>query len=211
MFIFREGTYILDKCYIYNKLSPTELTAFPSFLRFQNVELCYGSGTQPIDETCELFETYLLPLKPALNDSNIIEPSTIISQDDRNYFNNHSTLINYLQNRLLSICDSARGYKFRISFRSDEDENDITNVIESILQIPTIERCSNVEIEIHCCWEVNKQLPVEMISNWLQKSVDEMEINSRKQEEKLLTIRMCDIQNTQEMIDHLKLVYLLFN
>ena len=141
----------------------------------------------------------------------MIEFSAIISQHDRNYFNNHSTLIDYFQNQLLSICDSARGYKFRIYFRSDEDENDITNVISSILQLPTIERCSNVEIEIRCYWEVNKQLPVEVISNWLEKSVDGMEINSRKQREKLLTIRMRDIQNVQKMIDHLKSVYLLFN
>ena len=98
----------------------------------------------------------------------MIEISAIISQHDRNYFNNYSTLIDYLQNRLISICDSARGYIFRIYFRSDENESDVTNLISSILQMPTIERCSNVEIEIQCCREVNKQLPVK-ISNWLDE------------------------------------------
>ena len=98
----------------------------------------------------------------------MIEISAIISQHDRNYFNNYSTLIDYLQNRLLSICDSARGYKFRISLGQDENENDVANVISSILQMPTIERCSNVDIVILCFWEVSKQLPAK-ITNWLDE------------------------------------------
>ena len=143
-------------------------------------------GRQSIEEKCELLETYLLPLKPALNDSNMIKFSAIISQHDRNYFNNHSTLIDYFQNRLFSICDSARCYKFRISFGHDENENDIANVILSLLQIPTIERCSNVEMEIQWLWGVNKQLSVEVISNLLEKSVDGMEINDQYKNEKFL-------------------------
>ena len=99
----------------------------------------------------------------------MIEISAPISQHDRNYFNNHSALNDYLQNRLLSICDSARGYKFRISLGQDENENDVANVISSIIQMPTIERCSKVDIVILCYWEANKQLPVENISNWLDE------------------------------------------
>ena len=137
----------------------------------------------------------------------MIEFYAYISQDDTTYFNNHSKLLYYLQNRLLQICDSARGYKFSILFFSHA--NTITNVIESILQMPPIERCSNVEIEIPFLWRVQKQLPVKAISNWLEMSADGMEINYQRKREKFLKIWMSDIQNTKEMIDHLVMVYLI--
>ena len=124
-------------------------------------------------------------------------------------FNNHLSLLDYLQTRLPAICDSASGYKFRIYFHLDY--NDITDVIATLLQIPPIQRCSFVEIEIPVFRGGKNQLPVEAISNWLEKSVPRMEFNDRKQKEKFLKIWMNDIPNVQEMIDHLKMVYLNLN
>ena len=139
----------------------SDLIASPSFIRFNNVQICYWLRSQPIEEKCEMFESHLVPLKPALNDSNMIEFWARISQDYPPYFTDHSFLLNYLQNRLLGICDSSRGYKFRISFWSDE--NAISNVISSILQMPPMKRCSNVEIEIYGTFGLHKQFPVEIL------------------------------------------------
>ena len=50
---------------------------------------------------------------------------------------------------------------------------------------------------------------MEAISNWFEMSADGMEINNRKQKEKFLTIWMDDVENAREMIDHLKMVYLI--
>lgn len=201
---FSDGTFIIGNRGI--SLTRTDLTEFPLFLRFNNVQLWYWRGSQPIKEKCELIEAHLIPFKSVLNVSNMIEFYAYITHDDKTYFNNHSKLLYYLQNRLLQICDSARGYKFRILFFSHA--NTITNVIESILQMPPIERCSNVEIEIPFLWRVQKQLPVKAISNWLEMSAVRMEINDRKQKEKFLKILMMGIQNARELIDHLKMVYL---
>ena len=87
------------------------------------------------------------------------------------------------------------------------DYNDIADAIASLLQIALIQRCSNVEITIPFSRGV--RLPVEAISNWLEKSVPRMEFNDRKQKEKFLKIWMNDISNAQEMIGHLKMVYLI--
>ena len=108
---------------------------------------------------------------------------------------------------MLEICDSARSYKFRIWF--DSDENGITNLIASLLKFPTIEHCTNLEIKIaSLCGEQNL-LPIKPILNWLKKSVDGMGINYRKQNEKFLGIWMNGIYNAREMIDHMKMVYLI--
>lgn len=147
----------------------------------------------------------MLSLKPALKDSNMIEFRAGFFPDDPYRFNCYSTLIDY-RIRFLQICDSARGYKFQIYFFSDA--NVITNIIASILQMPQIERCSTVELEIILRWGVQMQLPVKAILNWLENPADEMQINERKPKEKFLTIwlRGDHIHNVQELINHLKMV-----
>ena len=137
----------------------------------------------------------------------MIKIYALISQDYQNKFNNHSAILDCLPNQLLEICDSSRGYKFRFHFCSDA--NVITNIISSILQMPPIKRCSHVEIEILYKCGVQNQLPVEEISNWLRISVDKMKSKKmdRKPKEKFLKIRMSDIQNAREMIDHLQMVH----
>ena len=131
----------------------------------------------------------------------MIEIYAFISQDYPNPFNNHSAILDCLQ----LLGDSSRGYKFQMFFCSDA--NVITNIISSILQMPPVKRCSHVEIDIPCLFGVQKQLPVEEISNWLGISVDDIETNDRKPREKYLKIKMHDIQNAREMINHLQMVH----
>ena len=97
-------------------LALSELTIIPPFVRFDIVQLLYLYGKEPIKEKCEWIESNLLPLKPALYDSIMVKFIGGIEQNDRRYFSNHSTLLDYIRCRLLPICDSFRGYKFDISF-----------------------------------------------------------------------------------------------
>ena len=203
LLFFSEGAIIVSNR-TKTSLTFTDLAAFPLFIRINNFELPYWSGLQPIEEKIELIEPQLITLKPVLKDSNMIDFRAGISHAHQYHFNNHSSLLDYLQNRLLIICDLAQSYKFIIGFF---DANAITNVIGSILQMAPIKCCSTVEIGISHSW-IETQLPVEAISNWLEMSAVRMEINDRKQKEKFLKILMMGIQNARELIDHLKMVYL---
>ena len=161
---------------------------------------------QTIEEKRELIEKQLLPLKLALNDSNIVELVAYISQNDGNHFSDHSKLLDFIQNRFLPICNSSRGYKFDICFFSDK--NSATNVIASILEMDEIKHCSNVEIEI--IFGEQKRLPVDEISNWLEPSPDVAKNNHQNQKERLLEICFyCPtfIQNARQMLEHLEKVY----
>ena len=172
------------------------------FLRFDNVRLWYSYGDQQhIEEKCEWIESHLLALKLALFNSNMIEFSTGISKYHRNHFNDHSKLLDYIRNRFLPICNSSRRYKFQICFFSDRNSD--ANVIASILEMDEIKHCSNVEIGIICGEQ--KRLPVEEISNWLEKSGYGME---NTVQEKFLAIYFnVTFQYPQELIDYLKTVY----
>ena len=134
----------------------------------------------------------------------MLEISAHIRHNDRSAFIDHSQLLECIRNRLLPICDSSRGFKFRICFFSDK--NSVTDTIASLLQMPEILRCPNVEITIPVRHpREKKQLPVEAISNWLEianarKNVDQ------NHKEKFLKIVFSGIQNAKEMLDHLAMV-----
>lgn len=157
-----------------------------------------------------MFYAHLLPLKPVLNDSKSFKFYAKISQNPHD-FDNHLKLLDYLKNRLLAVCDSSRGYRFDIDFVLDDDNdtdaNAVTNVLESILLMPPTGRCSVLKIKIY--GEGKNQLPVEAISNWLEESVDRMQINALTPKEKYLKIRLNGIQNAVEMLERLKMVYLI--
>lgn len=189
-----------------HKISLTEANEVPPFLRFDIVQISYGYVWQPIKEKCELSESYLLILKPALIDSDMIEVYAGICEGDPSDFSNHLQLIEYIQNQLLSFCISPRSYKFHIYFYSDE--NSVPNLIASLLQMDELRLCSNIEIEIRIRHQekrfgFEKQLPVEAIANWLEKSDDKMEIIDRTKERILKIELRVGIQNPQEMLEHL--------
>ena len=206
--IFSRRTFIIG--FKRRPISFAKLTNFPSFLHFSNVYLWYDFGARLIEEKCELVELHLRPLIPALNDSKMILIRAAIRKHPKD-FSDYSTLLDHIRNRLLPICDSARCYKFDIVFPLDANTTTATaNVISSVLQMQPIMRCSNVEIRfLYCGRQIQNQLPVEAILYWLETSNNEagMGISIKSRKEKLLQVQMWGIQNSVEMIDHLKMVY----
>ena len=200
--IFRDGVFIINLCRV-KKISLDELTIIPPFLRFDNVQLCYNRGSQPIVRKCEFIENHLLPFKSALKDSNMVQFTAGIYEFNRSHFSDHEQLLEYILNRFLQICTSICGYKFNIYFYSNA--NYARNVISSILKSDEIKRRSNIEIIIDSGEKIH--LPIEAISNWLLKSVDGMENDVQNRKEKFLKIQLYDgIQNAHEMIDYLATV-----
>ena len=84
-------------------LTHIDLSVFPLFIRFDNIKLYYWFDALPIEEKCELTEIYLTQLKPALKDADIIEFFSHIFQNDPTCFADHSTFLDYLQNRLFQF------------------------------------------------------------------------------------------------------------
>ena len=191
------------------------LKEIPSFLRFNEVLLIYDAGSQSLITKCCLFEDCLNLIKPALKDSNEIFLKATIKQDDPNHFSDHSSVVVYLRDRLLPICDSSRRYVFSIWFTSDE--NYASEVISSILQISQVRSCSHVQIDLFV-YNWSDRLPVEDISNWLAQNTDDVvEIYGMRKWKKnrflLIHSNITQVysRNTQEMWDHLKQVNLLHN
>lgn len=201
---FRSGTFIIGA---ERKLvSPlSDLTILPTFIRFENVKLFYCFGSQTIEEKHKLFEAHSLSLKTALSDSTVVEFQASISQGT-GHFRDHSHFLDHFRHQFLPICNSSCSYAFNVHFYSDK--NAVTNVIASLLWLPELRRCSSVEVRI-CYWKGSQGqqtlLPIEMISNWLEKSHG-AEMNVRKKKENFLKIRVDGIQNAREMIDHLQMV-----
>ena len=170
------------------------------------------------DEKYEFGERYLFALKSVLNDSNMIEFNADIYEHCHSYFSNHTQLLDYLCYRFLPIFfNSSRHYKFYFRFKSDG--NSAANVVASVLQMPEIRRCSTIEIKIH---SKEQKLPVDAIINFLEESADEMGNNNgqiQNKKERFLkvifptwhwywgnSIPRHGVQNTEEMLDHLKTV-----
>ena len=151
------------------EISLENLATFPPFLRFDKVLLKYDTRSfSSLRTKCLLFEDCLNSIKSALKDSNKICFSANIDRADPSHFSNHSSVITYLRDRLLPICDSSRRYKFSIAFVSDK--NSTTEVVSSILQISQVRRCSKVSIKLFN--NVPGRLPVEDISNWLAPNTE---------------------------------------
>ena len=133
-------------------------------------------------------------------------------------FSDHLQLLNYICDRFLPICDSSCGYKFSICFFSNQ--NAVTDVIASLLQMSEIKLSPVFGIEIPICRGKQRQLPVESISNWLELSNDGMEKNvhinknkrdgkERSQEERFLEVNLdAGIDNVREMLENLTKVNL---
>ena len=184
------------------EISLANLAKFPPFLRFNEVLLNYHHGS--LLTKCRLFEECLDSIKPALKDSNKTCFAAKINQADPNDFSDHSTVVIYLRDILLPLCDSSRSYEFNISF--ELDENSTTKIISSILQISQVGSCSNVSINLFNYY-FSTRLPVDDISNWLApKTVEGAEICGKKGENRFLIIHSNTIQtipNMKEMWEHL--------
>ena len=186
-------------------LSPiiNELVTFPLFLRFDQVQIwCEYGG--------KFIESQLLSLKPTLNDANMVDFFATITHNEPNQFSDHLKLLDYIRNRFLPICNLSRGYNFQILFPFYTYPN--INVIASILGMDEIKQCSNVKIGI--ITGIQKRLPIEAISNWLEPSADVKKNNLQNQKERFLKIFnggiYGTIQNAREMIEHLTKVYFIY-
>ena len=192
-------------------ISPVDLKlkALPEFLRFNEVYMPYSYGFQPhslysrdmsIQEKCQFFAGLLPSIKGALNDSKEIRFYGRINENDPSNFSNHSTLIDYIRDEFLPICDLSRRYNFEIDFSSDMDA--ATNVVSSILKMPQIVQCLNIEILIYTIDHPNK-LPVGEIVQWLNQKIDRIGFFGKKNEEKFLKIISRQIQDELGICEHL--------
>ena len=171
------------------------------FLRFNEIQLFYNVGQQSIEEKCRSIENYLSPLKEVLKDSIAIRSRGDIARNDLTNFSDHSILLNYLSEHL-KILNSSREYEFSIGFHPEEVGAE-ANVINSIIQMPQICRCSNLRFFL---WHAPQPilLPVEAISNWLNRSkVCGINPIGQASEKIFLRIYGTRIQNVVEMCDYL--------
>ena len=187
------------------EIALSEFVDVPPFLRFDQVSLFYYNiNTPPIAEKCELFLGYLPSIKASLNDSNIIHFICQIDQEDPNEFTDHSALLEHIR-QVVSICDSSRGYSFVFLQLQHSTGMDIT--VASILDMPPITRSSTVYFSL-CDKSTVTKLPVETISNWLNRERRAMDQNQRERN----LVLNCEAQyaQIQEMCEFLKQVSFIF-
>lgn len=178
----------------------------PPFIRFNKICLNYECGSRSIAEKCQLVDRQLQLFKPALKDSpNLILFSGIISRKAK-YFGDPTRLLAYVQHQLLPNFESANRYTFAIDFHSASLT--ASNTIALLLKIPQIIRCSTLEIQIYGVYRLF-EVPVEAISNWLNRPPNDDERTRRK---RALRITEWSIQrqSAQKLCDHLKEVSFLY-
>ena len=154
----------------------SKLIVVPRFLRFGLVVMNYRFGSQLIVQKCDLFRVHLSEIKATLNDSSLIHFDVEINHYDYDpaQFENHSTLLAHIR-RIVSICDSSRGYSFVFHPFTFDDH------IASYLEMPAISRSSFVSIAYpYPSVYTPKHLPVEAISNWLNRERNAMDQNQRE-------------------------------
>ena len=181
-------------------ISYNELTKSPQFLRFR-VKLDYQNIRRaiPIAEKSQSVVNYLQQIK--LDNSSLIHFNATINKNNRSQFSDHSQLLDHLRNELLPICGSSRGYKFKISCFSDKASH--KNLIAEILQIPRIDCCSNVEINLPVF--TTHKLPIESISHWLHRNCDGI-VEVEKLKEQFLRIYSVNSPCAQELCEYFKKV-----
>ena len=199
---------------------------------FENVEFHYysifkGEGPRKFaEDVYKSFRPFLQLLrghKAAIENSSFLLDASI--ESDANdpysyvfYFPTHQKVLEYLSNELLPTFDSCRRYKFDLLFRKDADH--AKEVIASLLGLPAVERCSNVEILFKFAED---ELPAEAISHWLNFS--QPNDGEGKGKERFLSIEIdsfvnpirplisfSSIRKSEEFVEHLKKVnYIYFD
>ena len=129
-----------------------------------------------------------------------------INQEDQSHFSNHSSLIEHIRH-IVSICDSFHGYSFFFALKTDSSwDMNVYNLIASILEMPAIASSSTVYIgpNFVSITLSQLQLPIEIISNWLNRERNAM---NQKQRERLFVFHFpVKHSQFQEMYDFLKQV-----
>ena len=196
------------------------LAAIPRFIRFDKVGVCYyskiGEPTKLTEEICDLLRPFLQLLrghKAAIKNSSFsLEASIQCARQFRIPFPSHQKVLEYLANELLPTFDSCRRYKFDLLFRKDADH--AKEVIASLLGLPAVERCSNVEILFKFAED---ELPAEAILHWL--NFNHPNDGEGRGKERFLSIEIdsfvnpirplisfSSIRKSEEFVEHLKKV-----
>ena len=127
-------------------------------------------------------------------------------------FTDNSMLLTHIEKELLPIANACRSYKFNIDFFSYHSASEAANAIASILQFGPIAGCSNVSFNLRIgnCFLV--VLPVDAVSNWLNRSrtCGAISANGQAIKERILEIKFdafdIFILNITEMLNCLKKV-----
>ena len=189
-------------------------TELPQFLRVDSVSLLYRCCYKlPIAKKCQTVVNNLQPFKKALIDSNVVTFIGQISQI-HNSFTDHLQLLTHVREELMPIFASSRCYNFNI-YLLDKDYTSAStviagsNVISSIIQMDSIDCCSNIEIKIldRTLIMGPMQLPIDPISNWLTRKRDVISKNSK---ERFLRISINNFENALQLCDHLIKVFKIF-
>lgn len=197
-YVLNQGISVIGKKQ--RKISSNQLAAFPQFLRFAEVKLCYQDDHTSILQRCHLIDSHLQLVSPILADASLVFCKQLLISDDRNSFKDHVQLLTYVGSQLLSICDSSCGYKFYIILLADENSAPI--IISSLLIMPSIYASS--VFKIHLCPGRVTTLPIDSISQWLNRNLHGIVSCKQSHKPRLLEIRMNEIQNIKEMCDHLE-------
>ena len=189
--------------FVKKEIAFSELLTVPCFLRFGSVKLDYFSQ-QPIDIKFESFRRHLPSIKATLYDSKITSFQIGHQSQSDQSINYYSTLLEHIRN-IVSICDSSRGYSFDFALKMDSSwDMNVCNFIASILQMPAIACSSTVYIGPQYLITSLSQLPIEIISNWLNR---ERQAMNQKQRERVLQLNFpVQYSQFQEMCDFLKQV-----
>ena len=182
------------------EIALSKLIVVPRFLRFDQVALEYRIGSQHILQKCDSFHGYLSSIKATLTDSNLIQFVCQINEVDPSQFQSHPTVQAHIRS-IVSICDSSRGYSF--VFRPFTFDDHIAS-IASYLGMPAISRSSFVSFSFtYSSVYTLKQLPVEAISNWLNRERNAMDQNQR---ERCIKLPPAYYSTIKEICDSLKQV-----
>ena len=193
------------------RISRTFLLSIPAFVRFNTVELACstGTGTKRIKTKCEWIKMILQPIKRALKGAKLEFRGDI--SDRFCDFTDNSMLLTHIEKELLPIANACRSYKFNIDFFSYHSASEAANTIASILQFGPIAGCSNVSFNLILYKNFPTVLPVDAISNWLNRSrtYDAISANGQAIKERILEIKFDEyipIHNVSETLNGLKKV-----
>lgn len=187
------------------QISLAELSQIPLFVRFNSVCINFIRTVQPIEQQCESICTLLQPLRRAFIDCSLKFKRVIGECPSCRGMNNPPLF--YVDSQLLPLFGPCRSYTHYLSFRFGIFPKNVSmNYISSLLLLEPISRCAHVSLDLFTTYR-QKTLPIEAISNWLNRDFNEINFNGQEQRELLLELSPQILrQNSLEMFEHLKKV-----
>lgn len=195
----------------------------PPFLQIANARLHYNWGAyswdhpllEPtIEEKCELFIKHLQHLKPMLICSNFIFNPAVTNEFYPNSFCNYSQIIDHIRNVFNIIGSVIRGFSITLNLHTfilknysqlgtpfSENVDAARSIISTLLMMPPFDQSHHLEI-VFAGLHLSIELPIDDISNWLNRSPNKAEIKSENRQAKLLEIEVNPTQNLREISNY---------